>query len=63
MIKLFIRLLPDILCIGSAIAYLKYHDLRIFALIWLFLILGYWLFDRFKGGLKCKIKKIMLIIG
>ena len=41
MIKLFIRLLPDILCIGSAIGYLIYHDLRMFALIWLFLILGY----------------------
>jgi len=41
MIKLFIRLLPDILCIGSAIGYLIYHDLRMFALMWLFLILGY----------------------
>ena len=41
MIKLLMRLLPDILCIGSAIAYLKYHDLRIFALIWLFFILSY----------------------
>jgi len=41
MIKLLIRLLPDVLCIASVVAYLKHHDLRIFALIWLFLILGY----------------------
>jgi len=41
MIKLLIRLLLDVLCIASVVAYLKYHDLRIFMLIWLFLLLGY----------------------